>query len=128
MRGEVDEDPGAAEQREDDEPEPEDGRVELEVAAQSASDACDHGVGGAALEAPDLGCVCDVLVHASRVPGRAGRVYSASPWSDPQRYPRFGEGADGACTAHRLVSALLCGLRRGVPPHRLERQLELVGA
>ena len=42
--GQVDEDPGAAEQRQDDEAEAEDGRVEVEVPTEAAGDAGDdHG-------------------------------------------------------------------------------------
>jgi hypothetical protein len=61
--GEVDEDPRAAEQREDDEPEPEDGGTEAEVASKTAADAGDDPRRLRALEALDLGCGCDVCVH-----------------------------------------------------------------
>ena len=88
-RREVDEDAGAAEQREDDEPEPEDGRVELEVAAEAAGDSCDQRVAGAALEALDLGRVCDVF-FMPQVAVATSCVYSGSPWSDPRMYPRPG--------------------------------------
>ena len=93
---EVDEDAGAAEQREDDEAEPEDGRVELEVAAEAAGDTCDQGVGRAALEALDLGRVCDVFIHASRLTRGACCVYSGSPWSDPRLYPALRGGSASA--------------------------------
>ena len=60
--GEVDEEPGAAEQRQDDEAEAEDCGVEVEVAAETAGDAGDDTVGGAALEALDLRGMCDVVL------------------------------------------------------------------
>ena len=89
---EVDEDPRAAEQREDDEPEPEDGRVEVEVASEAAADAGDPFVVRAALEPLDLGGVCDVFAHVSRLPASRPGGYPASPWSDPQRYSRVAMG------------------------------------
>ena len=49
--GEVDEDPRAAEQREDDEPEPVERRAEVEVPAEAGADACDSPPGGGTLEA-----------------------------------------------------------------------------
>src|SRR4029077_17690166 len=73
---------------EDDEPEPEDGRVEVEVAGESAADTGDMPVGPRPLETLDLGGMCDVFAHASRLPTRGSSVYPASPWSDPQRYSR----------------------------------------
>ena len=69
-RCEVDEDARAAEQRQDDDPEPEDGRVEVEVAPEAAADAGDPFVVRAALETLDRGGMCDVFAHVSRVPAR----------------------------------------------------------
>ena len=86
--GEVDEDPRAAEQREDDEPEPEDGRAEVEVAAEAAGHTGDDLVVRRALEPLDLGGVCDVFAHVWRVPPRDAGRHPARPWSDPQRYSR----------------------------------------
>ena len=71
--GQVDEDPRAAEQREDDEPEPEDGRVEVEVASEAAADAGDPFVVRAALEPLDL-WVCVMCSLMSRGCLRTGPV------------------------------------------------------
>ena len=80
--------PGAAEQRQNDEAEAEDGRVEVEVPTETGGDAGDDTVGRTALEALDACCGCDVFAHVSRVPNEGSGRYPASPWSDPQRYSR----------------------------------------
>ena len=85
QRGEVDQDPGAAEQRQDHEPESEEHRVQVEVPAEAAGDTGDDAVGGA-LEALDVRGMCDVFAHVSRVPTGRPDGYPDSPWSDPQRY------------------------------------------
>src|SRR5581483_2651651 len=85
---EVDEDSGAAEDGEDDEPEPEDGRGEIEVAPEAAAYAGEDPAVAAAREALGLWCVEDVFAHAPRVPQAGARGYPESPWSDPQRYSR----------------------------------------
>ena len=52
--GEVDEDAGPAQEGEDDEPDAEDGGVDLEVAGQAPADAREHAVGAAALEPAEI--------------------------------------------------------------------------
>ena len=54
--GDVDEEPGAAEHGEDDEADPEDDRIEVEVLGQAARDAGDLAIGPAPLEAAGLRC------------------------------------------------------------------------
>ena len=49
-------------------PQPEDGRVEVEVATEAAGDTGEHLVGRAALEARDLGRGCGVFIHGSSMP------------------------------------------------------------
>ena len=70
---EVDEEPCAAEQRQDDEPEPEDCGVDVEVAAETAGDAGDDTAGGAALEALHLRGMCEWLCHEMSVPTNGPR-------------------------------------------------------
>src|SRR5262249_44256419 len=78
--GRVDEESGAAEEGEDDEPDPVEDGVDVEVLSEAAGDAGDHAVGPAPAEL----FVCRrVFCHASRMPcGRPG-VDPERPWSDP---------------------------------------------
>ena len=70
----VDEDPGAADQRQDDEADPVEGGVDSEVARQAPADPGEHAVVPAPLEPLDRGSFDCVFAHASRVaePGMAG--------------------------------------------------------
>ena len=53
----------AAEQGEDDEADPEDGGVDLEVASQGPADAGKHAIRAAALQRSDLRDMCRVFGH-----------------------------------------------------------------
>src|SRR5207248_4662835 len=82
--GDVDEDPSAAQQRQDDEPQAEDRGGEVEVSPEPAGDARqDLGV-AAALEALDHWCVECVFAHVSSLPSKSRCDHPESPWSDPQ--------------------------------------------
>ena len=61
---EVDEDAGAAEQREYDEADPIEGGAEVEVAREAPADPREHAVGAAPLEPLHRRFGCDVLGHA----------------------------------------------------------------
>ena len=68
--GEVDQDPGAADQREDDEPDSVERGVDAEVAREAPADAREHAVGTAALEALDGRLLGTVFAHTGRVAER----------------------------------------------------------
>ena len=59
----VDEDAGPAQEGEDDEPDAEDGGVDVEVAGQPAADAGEHSIGAAALEQPCFRDMCGRFAH-----------------------------------------------------------------
>ena len=73
--GAVDDDPGAAEQRQHDEADAVDDGVDVEVPAEAAADAGEHTVGAAPMELPECGCLC----HAWSVLVERARVHPASP-------------------------------------------------
>ena len=66
-RGGVDQDAGPAQEGEDDEADAEDCGVDLEVASQAPADAGKHAIRPAALQPADLGDMCRVFAHESRM-------------------------------------------------------------
>src|SRR5688500_12897516 len=83
----VDEDSRPTEQGEDDEPDPVEGRVDVEVAAEPAADAGDHSV----RPAPAQLFVCRLFCHSASLPAAAPGVDPENPWFDPTialRWPR----------------------------------------
>jgi len=70
-RGGVDVDAGPAQEGEDDEADAEDSGVDLELASQAPADAGKHAIRPAALQPSDLGDVCRVFAHESRMASRA---------------------------------------------------------
>ncbi len=90
--GEVDQNPGSSKQREDHESQPEERRIQVEVAPEAAGHARNHAVGRAALETLDAFPMCDVFAHACRVPRPELRVNRDFPWSDPRGRHSQSEG------------------------------------
>src|SRR5207244_703178 len=80
--------PRPAEQGEDDETDAKDGRVEIEVAAQAATDAREHLVRRAPFEPPHSIGMCDVFGHAPSLPGRGTHGHPDFPWSHPHSQER----------------------------------------
>ena len=62
-----------AKEGEDDEPDAEDGGVDVEVAGQPAADAGEHAIGAAALEQPCFRDVCSRFAHGFRMAARHAR-------------------------------------------------------
>src|SRR5262249_7177377 len=78
--GAVHDDPGAAEQREQDEADAVEDGVDVEVAAEAAADAGDQTVGPAPMKLFECGHLCG---HGSSLLARVAHVDPESPWSDP---------------------------------------------
>ena len=87
QRRAVDEDAGAAEQREHDEADAVEDGIDVEVVAEAAAHSGDHAVGSAPAELS----VCRVFGHGATLPPASTGVDPEIPWFDPTialRWPR----------------------------------------
>src|SRR6476659_2503576 len=106
-RGGVDQDPGSAEQRQHDEADAEERRMDVEVPSEPARDAGEHPVGARAVEALGLG-------DAARVIGHDPRMTAGDPES-PSGMTLTCPGGFGYATAASARSASVVSARRFQP-------------
>ena len=117
----VDQEPGAAEQREHDEPDAVEGGVDVEVAAEAAADAGDHPVRPAPAELSVCGVFCHVLQRAARL-----RPASIRQTPGPTlQSTRYGREADHRQPPARHDYQLLDRVEAG---HRADRHRGQVAA
>ena len=90
----VDQQSRAAEEREHEEADAVEGRVDVEVAAEAAADAGDHPIGLAPAEllVSRVFRGCRVFGHGCSVPGDVVGVDPVNPWSDPTIDPGWRRG------------------------------------
>src|SRR5205807_6201874 len=101
--GQIDEDSCPSEQGQNDEADAKDGRGEVEVAAQTATDSGEHPIGRAPLEPPYNMAISDVFGHAPSLPRPRTLRYPEFPWSHPHPAKAYEAGASSGAAADRMA-------------------------